>query len=283
VNSPAAGWYPDPAGSARLRYWTGSHWTEQMSGEQQAAQSCPDAPARPAADRLEPPPVTQPVPPPEPGPARSHPAAARPWHAPAAGTVSAAVGPDGQALSGPGRRMAAALLDWTATMMATVVAAIIVVSVFVGWDNVIDSQSWSDLMAKVEADPGYQPSEAEALAVFGSAAVSALLWAVGLWTLFSFCNGVILVAVTGQTVGDRICANRRVVRGRRIPGPGAAMTRWGIPAALLLTAPFLFLLPLGVWLVDVSAPLWDPQRRTWHDRAAGTVVERADLIGPPQR
>ncbi len=29
--SPPAGWYPDPYGAARLRYWDGAQWTEQAS------------------------------------------------------------------------------------------------------------------------------------------------------------------------------------------------------------------------------------------------------------
>jgi hypothetical protein len=29
---PAPGWFPDPTGSARLRWWNGSQWTENISG-----------------------------------------------------------------------------------------------------------------------------------------------------------------------------------------------------------------------------------------------------------
>ena len=30
MSQPVAGWYPDPAGSPRLRWWNGSSWTEQF-------------------------------------------------------------------------------------------------------------------------------------------------------------------------------------------------------------------------------------------------------------
>jgi hypothetical protein len=30
--TPPAGWYADPAGTGRLRYWSGTHWTDHLSG-----------------------------------------------------------------------------------------------------------------------------------------------------------------------------------------------------------------------------------------------------------
>ena len=30
MSQPAPGWYPDPAGSQRLRWWNGGQWTEQF-------------------------------------------------------------------------------------------------------------------------------------------------------------------------------------------------------------------------------------------------------------
>lgn len=37
VTAPA-GWYPDPAGSSRLRLWSGSSWTSQLENQGPLAQ-----------------------------------------------------------------------------------------------------------------------------------------------------------------------------------------------------------------------------------------------------
>jgi Protein of unknown function (DUF2510) len=44
VSAPAAGWYPDPAGSGGTRWWDGTSWTEHL----QAAQAPPAPVAQPA-------------------------------------------------------------------------------------------------------------------------------------------------------------------------------------------------------------------------------------------
>ena len=38
---PAPGWYPDPAGSQRLRWWNGGEWTEQFHDMPQQGASTP--------------------------------------------------------------------------------------------------------------------------------------------------------------------------------------------------------------------------------------------------
>lgn len=37
MSTPPAGWYPDPQDSSRLRYWSGSAWTEHTNAGQQGA------------------------------------------------------------------------------------------------------------------------------------------------------------------------------------------------------------------------------------------------------
>ena len=59
MSQPAPGWYPDPAGSQRLRWWNGGEWTvqfhdmpqqgapvaQQMPIAQAAGSTCPPTPA----------------------------------------------------------------------------------------------------------------------------------------------------------------------------------------------------------------------------------------------
>ena len=60
--APIAGWYPDPAGSAMLRYWDGAAWTEHL-----APRATPTAPPQPFAGHA-PAPVYQQLPPRPPRP-----------------------------------------------------------------------------------------------------------------------------------------------------------------------------------------------------------------------
>ena len=52
MSQPPAGWYPDPAGSQRLRWWNGGEWTEQFHDmPQQGAPVAQQTPTEQAAEQ----------------------------------------------------------------------------------------------------------------------------------------------------------------------------------------------------------------------------------------
>jgi uncharacterized RDD family membrane protein YckC len=195
-------------------------------------------------------------------------------------------GPDGQVLAGWWRRLLGYLIDGLAIGFVTGLAVAIFGALSGTFGEVINIPAFEALMDNIEQSAEkqqpYQPTAEELNDVLGP----------GFWTLFfmgwllsvilGVLNGVVLVARSGQTIGDRIVQTRKVVAGRRPPSIGRAFLRWLIPAALILASniPVLGVVGYAAWLVDYLRPLWNVQRQTWHDKASSTFVERADLAGP---
>lgn len=296
MSDPVAGWYPDPGGRSSLRYWNGHAWTQHVSPpvtppEPDPAPQPPAPPVSPLAPSGMAAPAVPPVAPSaggaagaatpqSPVPTGPPPSLAFPPPAPVA--AGDRLGPDGQVLSGWWRRVLGYLIDsFVLTAIALVILAI-VGAVTGGFGTLIDGEAWSELLAKSEANPGYQPSEAELQALFGDGLVPFFAWLSVVTLALGLGNGVVLVARTGQTIGDRVVGTRKVLAGRRVPGFGPALLRWLIPAALaaMQVIPLLGVAALMVWVLDYLWPLWDPQRQALHDKAARTFVERSALAGP---
>jgi uncharacterized RDD family membrane protein YckC len=76
----------------------------------------------------------------------------------------------------------------------------------------------------------------------------------------------------GRTVGNLAASTRVVDAGTGAPpGYDKAVIRVLVGAVLPFTI-------IG-GILDVLWPLWDPQNQTLHDKAAGTVVLRTDMLG----
>ena len=121
------------------------------------------------------------------------------------------------------------------------------------------------------------------------------------------CLGVLLfeaalIAATawkGKTPGKKLLRIQVVAgSGSDTPSMLRAIIRWALPlaAAVPLAVGFILDIPelangeqapvlsgrlwwvwvaLGWWLLVQASALWDPRRRGWHDKAAGTIVIKA--------
>ena len=85
---------------------------------------------------------------------------------------------------------------------------------------------------------------------------------------------VVLIRVWGQTVGKRVLGIKVVrVTDGTLPDWTASVIRYLLPVVpVLVPVPGAFLLSLVIYLVAVTNPL----RQGWHDRAAGTIVIKAE-------
>ncbi len=110
------------------------------------------------------------------------------------------------------------------------------------------------------------------------AAVFLLYWPI-VFLVPALLYEVPMVALRGQTPG-KILNNMNVVafEDGRPPGWGRSCARWAV-----LWVPLF--IPLGVvlTLLIASSPLFDPDRRGWHDRIAGTMVVSGRTGTAPSR
>lgn len=99
-------------------------------------------------------------------------------------------------------------------------------------------------------------------------ALAAVLGAVGAFTIVSYAYQVIATAHGGGW-GKRAVGIRVVRDGtRENPGYGKALARVFVPVGLGLVP----LVGSLLTLIDILWMIWDDDKQTWHDKAAGTVV-----------
>lgn len=258
--SVPAGWYPDPdptAAPGSSRYWDGSAWTQEVRGEapapagygQGVGQQNPYAPA----------PYD---------PYGQNPYGQSPYPQGEYGG-RAVTTPDGQPLSGYGRRAGAYLID---IVLLGVVTALVA---WPWWSQMIDiwTQMFDDAFAAAEAGRP-APSSTQYVDQTAGPLMAVLLISLGLSLLY-YCG---FWKWRGATPGKLMLGLR--IRRWDDPGSlgwGAVLLRFlGLNLGSLLNLiPILGSLLAVIWTpLDLLWPLWDKRRQALHDKFAGTVVVR---------
>jgi uncharacterized RDD family membrane protein YckC len=109
--------------------------------------------------------------------------------------------------------------------------------------------------------------------------ISTPLWVQLVAAAVSALYEVVLIRSWGQTIGKRVLGIK-VVRSTdgALPDWTASVVRYVLPVVpVLIPVPGVFLLSLVIYLVAIVHPL----RQGWHDRAAGTIVVKADVPARP--
>lgn len=273
--SPPHGWYPDPVGGDRLRFWDGTTWTPEVRSA--------DAPATPDRGLID---FVAPGSPAVPAPVSDVPqqAAARTTY----GTpvdfrgrrlarpevsrppvdnpkgASGGVTADGVPLAPWGQRVVATLADWLVNVV--VVALLLTLTVTDFWGRYSrESTDFADRVLAGQADLLDLTPELIHLGTLMTAAAGGV----------SVAYGVVLLGLFGATLGQRLLRLRVVPfgRGKARLGWLQAVVRTLVWTLLAQGGSFIVL----IQLVSVLLPLWHPHKQTLHDMIARTQVVKDDV------
>lgn len=167
--------------------------------------------------------------------------------------IRSAVGRDrsspGWVTLGTGERLE--LAEPAARLRAKIIDLMILVAVMVGCVIVV-------LLALVADRSG-----------LGIGIVDGVILASMLFGLVSLLYDPVFIAIRGQTIGKKLMRIRVVCADTGgLPSWGRSFGRWAVPGVLALVPYGGLILPL----LCFASLTWEPSRRGWHDRVAGTVV-----------
>jgi uncharacterized RDD family membrane protein YckC len=109
--------------------------------------------------------------------------------------------------------------------------------------------------------------------------ISTPLWVQLVAAVVSALYEIVLIRTWGQTVGKRVLGIKVVrITDGALPDWTASIVRYVLPVVpVLIPVSGVFLLSIVIYLVAIVHPL----RQGWHDRAAGTIVVKADSPSRP--
>lgn len=248
----SAGWFDDPDDSEQLRYFDGIVWTSHTTPRRTRWDAPPTTGASETAMASPPP----------------HVSPAGPYAAPPLPTAAAAYGggpttPDGVPLASYGQRVVAYLIDNVVVgVLSMIFGAWFLIRAF--------APVWSQMEAAAAAN-----DQAAMQAAVESVDQTQMVWFAMVSLLVAIGYHLFFLTRWSATPGKLLMGIS--VRALNTPGvlPMALASRrvsFEAMITLLGNLPLVGLLAVGLRVLDLLWPLRDPQRQTWHDKFAGTVV-----------
>lgn len=268
---PPMGWYPDPGGSEKERYWDGSRWTRNLRAPREIETVADQHDRRPGSLRQ----TANPLPTGDAGARhqvvqrrsadapRAAPASRHPEQQPdSRRTVEARTG-DGMPLAGWWWRVLSTIID--AALVWIVVAVVLrdQFTLFLTRSMQLSAESMNSYGAMYEAVARDQELVSASTAIVSGAIIGQ--------ALYQF----IMLVICSASIGQLIC-RLRVVEADH--GQEHRRLRWGralLRSAVWGAVEYVSQTTLGfLGLFSYLMPLWQRRRQTIHDIVGGTQVIR---------
>ena len=172
-----------------------------------------------------------------------------------------------------------ALAEWWQRLLARMIDGVVIAALLSPLWIVTFVPLWTRLLKLAQqaqyAGPGTQAAYNQAVSHLFASMFGAILLLAVVTNLVAFGYDWLQHGLWGRTIGKRVLGTRVVTAGTKARiSVGAAAGRAAVYAlpGLVPTVGGIFALINELWL------LWDPQRQCLHDKAARTIVVKANMV-----